>query len=169
MLIWLFQWLDCSVWSLHVQAGSCVLVVCPHNSLSTSFCCNKIFLILYFLIVSPGISQCCKEPWFLLVKNDIVVKNPPASAGGTGDMGSIPGVGNGNPFQYICLENSVDREASRAAVHGVAESRTQLSDWVCRCAHTQEVCSVLLGYHCFCKLSASSVRWCVYNFVSVKK
>ena len=46
-----------------------------------------------------------------------VVKNLPASAGDAGDAGSIPGsgrspeVGNGNPIQYSCLENSMDRGA----------------------------------------------------------
>ena len=56
-----------------------------------------------------------------------VVKNLPASAGDTGDMGSIPksgrspGVRNSNSFQYSCLENSNDRGAWRATVHGIAE------------------------------------------------
>ena len=59
-----------------------------------------------------------------------MVKNPPASAAGTRDVGSIPGserspgVGNGNPLQYSCLENPVDRGAWQATVHGVAESDT---------------------------------------------
>ena len=45
------------------------------------------------------------------------VKNPPANAGDTGDLGSLPGPGrspgggNGNPLQYSCLENPVDRGA----------------------------------------------------------
>ena len=39
------------------------------------------------------------------------------------------GEGNGNPLQYFCLENPVDRGAWLAAVHGVAKSRTQLSDF----------------------------------------
>ena len=43
-------------------------------------------------------------------------------------LGRSPGVGNGNPLQYSCLENSMDREAWRATVHGVAKSRTRLSD-----------------------------------------
>ena len=57
-----------------------------------------------------------------------------ASAHNTGDPGSIPGLGrspgeaNGNPLQYPCLENLMDRGAWRAAVHGVAKSRAQLSD-----------------------------------------
>ena len=38
-----------------------------------------------------------------------------------------PGVGNGNPLQHSCLENSIDRGAWRATVHGVAKSQTQLS------------------------------------------
>ena len=63
-----------------------------------------------------------------------MVKNPPASAGDTGDAGLIPGLGrypaggNGNPVQYSCLENPMDRGAWWAIVHGVAKSQTQLSD-----------------------------------------
>ena len=50
------------------------------------------------------------------------------------DPGSIPGSGrsaeegNGNPLQYYCLENPMDRGAWLATVHGVAKSRTRLSD-----------------------------------------
>ena len=53
-----------------------------------------------------------------------VVKNLPANSG---DVGSIPGSGrshgdgNGNPLQYSCLKNPMDRGAWRARVHGVAE------------------------------------------------
>ena len=61
-----------------------------------------------------------------------MVKNPPANAG---DPGSVPGWGsstgerNGTPLQYSCLENPVDRGAWWAAVHRVAKSWTQLSDF----------------------------------------
>ena len=39
------------------------------------------------------------------------------------------GEGNGTPFQYSCLENPMDGGAWKAAVHGVAEGQTQLSDF----------------------------------------
>ena len=55
-----------------------------------------------------------------------------ASAYNAGDAGSIPGSpgeGNGNPLQYSCLENPMDREAWQATVHGVAKSWTRLSDF----------------------------------------
>ena len=60
----------------------------------------------------------------------VVVKSPPANAGDRRDLGSIPGSGrspgegNGNPFQYSCLENPMDGEAWRATVHGVTELDT---------------------------------------------
>ena len=58
-----------------------------------------------------------------------------ASACNVGDLGSIPGLGgstgegNGNPLQYFCLENPMDRGAWWATVHGVAKSQTGLSDF----------------------------------------
>ena len=57
----------------------------------------------------------------------LVVKNLLVDAGDTGGVGLIPGlerspgVGNGNPLQYSCLENSIDRETWGATVHGVTE------------------------------------------------
>ena len=60
-----------------------------------------------------------------------VVKNPPVSARDVGlipGSGRSPGEGNGNPLQYPCLGNSVDRGAWQATVHGVAKSWTCLND-----------------------------------------
>ena len=62
-----------------------------------------------------------------------MVKILPAIEGDSGDVGSIlgsgryPGGGNGTPFQYYCLENSMDRGAWWATVHVVAKSQTGLS------------------------------------------
>ena len=66
-----------------------------------------------------------------------MVKNPPANAGDTRDAGSVPGSerspgeGSGNPLQYSCLENFMDRGAWRATVHEVAKSQTRLSTHTC--------------------------------------
>ena len=70
--------------------------------------------------------------WFPSVKQYLVlvVKNLPANAGDTRDAGSIPGSGrspggeHGNPLQYSCLENPIDRGTWWATVHGVAKSQT---------------------------------------------
>ena len=59
-----------------------------------------------------------------------LVKNPLANAGGARDtdlipgLGRSPGEGNGNLFQYSCLQNSMDREVWQATVHGVGKSQT---------------------------------------------
>ena len=58
--------------------------------------------------------------------------NGKASACSAGDLGSIPGLGrspgegNGNPLQYSCLENPMDRGAWRPTVQGVSKSQTRL-------------------------------------------
>ena len=67
-----------------------------------------------------------------------MVKNPPANAGDTRDVGSIlgsrsfPGEGNGNPLQYSCLGNPMDRRVWWGPVHGAAES--DMTEHAC--AHT---------------------------------
>ena len=80
--------------------------------------------------------QCCSLfskflllglPWWLSGKN------LPASAGGVGSIpggGGSSGGGHGNPLQYSCLENLMDREAWRATVHGITKSQTQLSKFL---------------------------------------
>ena len=73
----------------------------------------------------------------IVVKNQIgasqvVLENLPANAGDVRDAGLIPGSGRspgggcGNPLQYSCLENPMDRGAWQAIVHRVAKSQTQL-------------------------------------------
>ena len=58
-------------------------------------------------------------------------KESACSAGDQGlipGSGTFPGEGNGNPLQYSCLQNSMNRGAWRAIVYGVAKSQTQLSN-----------------------------------------
>ena len=67
------------------------------------------------------------EAWGRASQMAQAIKNPPADAGGTGDMdlipgsGRSPGGGNGNPLQYSCLGNIVDRGGWQATVHGVTK------------------------------------------------
>ena len=59
-----------------------------------------------------------------------MIKNLPAIAGETRDTGLIPGLGrspgvrNGNPLQYSCLENTMNRGAWQAIIHEVTKSQT---------------------------------------------
>ena len=71
---------------------------------------------------------------------EVVGKEFACSAEDTGDEGLIPelgrsaGDGNGNPLQYSCLENPMDRGAWRAVVHGVAKNWTQLKQLSSSCS-----------------------------------
>ena len=76
----------------------------------------------------------CIDMYFSVSQVALVVKNPPANAGDIRDAGSIPGLGrspgeeNGNPLQYSCQVNPMDRGAWRATVHRAAKSWTRLND-----------------------------------------
>ena len=62
----------------------------------------------------------------------LMVNNPPANAGDIRDAGLIPGLGrspgewHGNPLQYSCLENPMDKRGWWSTVQGVSKSQTQL-------------------------------------------
>ena len=81
-------------------------------------------------------SKVCSAPHLLCYIIDrmvsqvaLVVKNPPANAGDLGlipGLGRSPGEGNGDPLQYSCLENPMDRGTRRGYVHEAAKSWTQL-------------------------------------------
>ena len=70
---------------------------------------------------------------FLDFPGGTVIRNLFTNAVDSTDVGSVPGlgrspgVGNNNPLQYSCLENSMDREAWWARIHAVTESQTWLS------------------------------------------
>ena len=111
--------------------ASLLMLVTQHLLLSVFFILIILADMRWYLVVLISI---------YLINNDIegfpggtVVKNLPPNAGDTREAGSIPGlgrspsVGNGNPLQYSCLENSKDRGAWRATVHRVTKSQTRLS------------------------------------------
>ena len=85
-----------------------------------------------------------------------MVKNPTANIEGTRDMGSILGSGislgegNGNPLQYSCLDNFMDREAWQATIQGVAKSQTQVSTHVSMTSHWVPRLDILSGCVCEC-------------------
>ena len=99
---------------------------------------------IYWLLLTSiqALGAQCEEPQtghsnkrctFVLttVTGGSVVKNLPAHAGDVGSIsgsGRSPGEENGNPLQYSCLENPMDRGAWWVTVHGVAKSQTRLSD-----------------------------------------
>ena len=90
------------------------------------------------------------------------------SACTAGDPGWVPGLarsageGNGNPLQYSCLENSRDGGAWRATVHGVANSRTQLSDFT----FYLSVCSAP-GLFGLLRVSSVTLKFCIFIFMSL--
>ena len=102
----------------HIQACVIVTSVIIHSLLLT--------------IIPLGKGDISHLPLYLYFPNGSVVKNPPANAG---DMDSVsgwedsPGEGNGNPVQYFCLGDPMDRGAWWVTVHGVTKSQTRLSDF----------------------------------------
>ena len=70
---------------------------------------------------------------------DVVINNSSVNAADSRDTGSIPasgrspGAGNGNPLQYSCMKNPMDRGSWQATVQGVTKSQAQLSTHI----HTQ--------------------------------
>ena len=87
-----------------------------------------------------------------------VIKNLPVNARDAGEAVSIPGlerspgVGNGNPLQYCCLDNPMDRGAWQATVHGVSKSWMGINDWACICmaeclyCSSETIIALLIGY-----------------------
>ena len=74
-----------------------------------------------------------------------LAKNLPANVGSTPGSGRSPGGGNGNPLQYSCLENPMDRGDKQATVHGVKKSQT----WLSTTQQLRTETSLLLpSFHC---------------------
>ena len=125
---WLGQHPYKAVW-ISILSGSMVLCyvfpseqIQSRNRVGLFQNLSKTFFIYFF-----NVDSCYSFP------GGSVIKNPSADAGDIGDAGSIPGLGrptergNGNPLQYFCLDNLMNRGAWRSMVHGVAKSLTRLS------------------------------------------
>ena len=84
------------------------------------------------ITLMPMDKEWIKKIWYIrwAFQVALVVKNPSTSAGDVRNVSSIPGSGRspeegyGNPLQYSCPENPIDRAAWRATVHSVAKSQT---------------------------------------------
>ena len=120
----------------------------------------------WFLAHGEALVKLSRGLQFMGFPGGAVVKNPPANAGNIGLIpGSerFPGGGNGNPLQYSCLQNPMDRGVWRAPVHGVTELDT--TGWLS--AHAtghgfQLFCSY---FHCF-RGRVSSLRFLLCHFGS---
>ena len=114
-----FSLLKFTVWYWNIFLNKCHHVIYHFNE-HFLFC---VFLLMTLLSI-----------YFIFIL-DYGSSDNKASAYNAGDSGSIPRLGrspeerNGNPLQYSCLENPMDQGAWWATVHGVAESRTRLSDF----------------------------------------
>ena len=74
-----------------------------------------------------------------------MVKNLPANVGDVGlipGLGKSRGVGNGNPLQYSCLGNPMDRGALWAPAHGVTKSQARLRDETTTTTATYQLCGL---------------------------
>ena len=104
-------------WECHLFLPPKVLLMA---AASTSECC------LVLLFQSGEMAVFKLYPWWLRQKES------PCNTRDTDSIpvsGRSPGKGNGNPLQYPCLENPMDRGTWWATIHGVAKSQTALSDW----------------------------------------
>ena len=104
---WFFRMLHLSI-KFYYSRGEC-----SHAEWSSEFFKSLVYL-----------------PWGLVGSS--VVKNVPANAGDAGSVPGLersPGVGNGNPLQYLCLESPMDIEAWWPTVHRVKKSPMWLSEW----------------------------------------
>ena len=88
--------------------------------------------------------------FLIIVSWKPVVKNPSANGGDSRNvsliagLGKSPGEGYGNPLQYSCLENLMDRGAWWTVVHRVTKSQTLLSDLTCTCTRVSLPASFLI-------------------------
>ena len=132
--------IDCNrtVWLSHLSP---TLIPITSWSLSVKYkltCSFNKFLCSWFNYATLPLFYTHHIPGFIFAM--VIIIGLPYSSDGresacnTGNLGSIPrsgrspGEGNGNPLQYSCLENLMDRGVLQVIVHGVTKSQTQLND-----------------------------------------
>ena len=104
-----------------------IAFLCP-----TTFKKENEVLWLWFLAILDALPEYSQSVLLMGFPGGLAVKNPTCSVE---DAGSIlgfersPGRGNGNPLQYSCQENLMDRGAWQAAVPGVSKNQTRLNSW----------------------------------------
>ena len=114
---------------------------------------------------TPTISYLAASMFAKGFRSGSVVKNPPANAGDAGDTGSVPGLGrssgggSGNPLQYSCLENPLDRGAWRVIVQGIVKSQI----WPTNRAHTRIQAPWRPGSHLTCWPFYAHYSHCALN------
>ena len=132
------------------------------------FICYHLFSILASLYIQADVNYLFigLGMWYTGASQvALEVKNPPANGGNIRDMDSIPGLGrspgggHGDPFQYSCLENPMDRGAWQAMVHNGAKCQTRLKQltmhacmwkitWVLRVRAPQNILKDMLPWPC---------------------
>ena len=123
----------------HCQIWMQVIQVSPSfpTELSLNFLFCKMKRVNSIMSVVPHYCNILRGRYLGWCLQKIIINGSDGktSACNAGDPGSTPGSGkssgegNGNPLQYSCLENSMDGEAWWATIHGVAKSRTRLSNF----------------------------------------
>ena len=130
---------------------------------------NALIILVYCWISNEDFVTKClyiHVCYYMGFQGGVSVKNPPANSGDIRDKGSISGSGrsprggHGNPLQYSCLENPMDRGVWRATVHKVAKSWTRLKRPI-DLAHThrKETCEVRGSHVIFRNLFSTHTRY----------
>ena len=122
--------------------------------------CGQGLFIWSHLLICHGLNH--KIYWSF--PGGMVLRNLPANARDAGlipGLGRSPGIGNGNPLQYSCLENSMDRGAWQAPVNEITKSQTWLIGW----AHTHNYIYLKYWNACIpvgdsCQCMAKPIQYC---------
>ena len=129
--------LQCSVFFI-VQFSHSYMTIGKTIALTTWIFVSKVMSLLFNMLSRLVITFLPRSKLLLISWQQspfavaLVAKNPPANSGdirhasSVPELGRSPGEGNGNPLQYSCLENPMDRGTWQAIVHSVVKSWTQL-------------------------------------------